>query len=101
MKLNYYCEESTSPFSLLRIIHNYNSNLTQKFQFFKPSNGIKISNKLFTNFGLIDYPECSKPSDFLNYHNLHGKSLAQRISGNANIEEVDEIKEKYTEDASQ
>jgi len=27
--------------------------------------------------------------------------IAQRISGNANIEEVDEIKEKYTEDAPQ
>ncbi len=32
---------------------------------------------------------------------LDEMSLPQRISGKANIEEVDEIKEKYTEDAPQ
>jgi hypothetical protein len=37
----------------------------------------------------------------INYHKLDGMSLAQRISGKANIQEVDEIKEKYTEDAPQ
>jgi transketolase len=55
----------------------------------------------FTNLGLTEYPECGTPWEVLNYHKLDGKSLAQRISGKANIEEVDEIKEKYTEDAPQ
>ncbi|MCH9030565.1 MAG: hypothetical protein IH819_13410, partial [Bacteroidetes bacterium] len=45
--------------------------------------------------------ECGTPWEVLNYHKLDGKSLAQRISGKVNIEEVDEIKEKYTEDAPQ
>ena len=60
-----------------------------------------LDGKEFTNFGLKEYPECGTPWEVLNYHKLDGKSLAQRISGKANIEEVDEIKEKYTEDAPQ
>ena len=61
----------------------------------------KIAGKEFINFGLKEYPECGTPWEVLNYHKLDGKSLAQRISGKENIEEVDEIKEKYTEDAPQ
>ncbi len=60
-----------------------------------------LEGKTFTNLGLTEYPECGTPWEVLNYHKLDGKSLAQRISGKANIEEVDEIKEKYTEDAPQ
>ncbi len=60
-----------------------------------------LERKTFTNLGLKEYPECGTPWEVLNYHKLDGKSLAQRISGKANIEEVDEIKEKYTEDAPQ
>jgi transketolase len=60
-----------------------------------------LEGKTFTNLGLTDYPECGTPWEVLNYHKLDGKSLAQRISGKANIKEVDEIKEKYTEDAPQ
>ena len=61
----------------------------------------EISGRDFINLGLTEYPECGTPWEVLNYHKLDGKSLAQRISGKANIEEVDEIKEKYTEDAPQ
>jgi transketolase len=57
--------------------------------------------KTFTNFGLNEYPECGTPWEVLDFHKLDGKSLAQRISGKVNIKEVDEIKEKYTEDAPQ
>jgi transketolase len=57
--------------------------------------------KTFTNLGLKEYPECGTPLEVLEYHKLDGKSLAQRISGKANIEEFDEVKEKYTEDAPQ
>jgi len=57
--------------------------------------------KELTNFGLRKYPECGTPWEVLNYHKLDGKSLAQRISGKVNIEVVDNIKEKYTEDAPQ
>ncbi len=60
-----------------------------------------LEGKTFTNLGLTEYPECGTPWEVLNYHKLDGKSLAQRISGKANIEEVDKIKEKYTEDAPQ
>ncbi len=60
-----------------------------------------LESKTFTNLGLKEYPECGTPWEVLNYHKLDGKSLAQRISGKANIEEVDEIKEKYTEEAPQ
>jgi transketolase len=61
----------------------------------------EIDGRDFINLGLTEYPECGTPWEVLNYHKLDGKSLAQRISGKANIEEVDEIKEKYTEDAPQ
>jgi transketolase len=57
--------------------------------------------KTYTNLGLNEYPECGTPWEVLDFHKLDGKSLAQRISGKANIEEVDKIKEKYTEDAPQ
>jgi transketolase len=60
-----------------------------------------LEGKTFTNLGLNEYPECGTPWEVLDFHKLDGKSLAQRISGKANIEELDEIKEKYTEDAPQ
>jgi len=60
-----------------------------------------LEGKTFTNFGLKEYPECGTPWEVLDFHKLDGKSLAQRISGKADIEEVDKIKEKYTEDAPQ
>jgi len=63
--------------------------------------GSQVSGREFINLGLTEYPECGTPWEVLNYHKLDGKSLAQRISGKTNIEEVDEIKEKYTEDAPQ
>jgi len=61
----------------------------------------EIDGRDFINLGLTEYPECGTPWEVLNYHKLDGNSLAQRISGKANIEELDEIKEKYTEDAPQ
>ena len=61
----------------------------------------EIKDKSFTNFGLQDYPECGTPLEVLEFHQLDGKSLAQRISGIANIETVDEVKFKYTADAPQ
>jgi len=82
-------------------VNKYNSNLTQNFKIFKPYNGSQISIKIFTNFGLKEYPESGIPWGLFDYHMLNGKSLAERISGKENIEEVDEIKKKYTEDAPQ
>ncbi|MGQ9799857.1 MAG: transketolase C-terminal domain-containing protein, partial [Ignavibacterium sp.] len=41
----------------------------------------EITGKEFTNFGLKEYPECGTPLEVLEYHQLDGKSLAQRISG--------------------
>ncbi|MGQ9643985.1 MAG: transketolase family protein [Ignavibacterium sp.] len=61
----------------------------------------EITSKEFTNFGLKEYPECGTPLEVLEYHQLDGKSLAQRISGIKNIEEADSIKQKYTADAPQ
>lgn len=61
----------------------------------------EISGREFINFGLKEYPECGTPLEVLEYHQLDGKSLAQRISGVKNIEEVDSIKQKYTADAPQ
>ncbi len=55
----------------------------------------------FYNFGLREYPECGTPWEVLAYHQLDGKSLAQRISGMEKIEEHEKIAEKYTEDAPQ
>jgi transketolase len=60
-----------------------------------------LEGKTFTNLGLKEYPECGTPWEVLDFHKLDGKSLAQRISGKTNIEEVNKIKEKYTEDAPQ
>ena len=60
-----------------------------------------LEGKTFANLGLSEYPECGTPWEVLDFHKLDGKSLAQRISGKANIEEVDKIEEKYTEDAPQ
>jgi transketolase len=40
-----------------------------------------ISGKEFINLGLKDYPGCGTPLEVLEFHNLDGKSLAQRISG--------------------
>ena len=57
--------------------------------------------KTFTNFGLTEYPECGTPWEVLDFHKLDGKSLAQRISGVKDIEEAEQIKQKYTEDAPQ
>ena len=61
----------------------------------------EISDREFINFGLKEYPECGTPLEVLEYHQLDGKSLAQRISGVKNIEEADSIKQKYTADAPQ
>lgn len=55
----------------------------------------------FTNLGLREYPECGTPLEVLEYHKLDGKSLAQRISGIADIESLEIIKQKYTEEAPQ
>ena len=96
----YYYEESASLFPRLRIVNNHSSNLTQNFQFFKPSKGCQFSNKIFASFGLIDDHECGTPWEVLDFHKLDGKSLAQRISGVEDIEAEEKIKQKYTEDAS-
>jgi len=55
----------------------------------------------FNNLGLKEYPECGTPLEVLEYHKLDGKSLAQRISGIADIESSDIVKQKYTEEAPQ
>jgi len=55
----------------------------------------------FTNLGLTEYPECGTPLEVLEYHQLDGKSLAQRISGIKDIETADAVKQKYTADAPQ
>ena len=55
----------------------------------------------FNNLGLREYPECGTPLEVLEYHKLDGKSLAQRISGIADIESSDIAKQKYTEEAPQ
>jgi len=60
-----------------------------------------IAGKEFTNFGLKEYPECGTPHEVLEFHKLDGKSLAQRISGDKNIETSDSVKQKYTADAPQ
>ena len=60
-----------------------------------------IAGKEFTNFGLKEYPECGTPLEVLEFHQLDGKSLAQRISGVKNIETADAVKLKYTADAPQ
>jgi transketolase len=60
-----------------------------------------IAGKEFTNFGLKEYPECGTPLEVLEFHQLDGKSLAQRISGVKNIETAEAVKLKYTADAPQ
>ena len=60
-----------------------------------------LEGKNFTNLGLKEYPECGTPWEVLDYHKLDGRSLAQRISGVKDIEEKEEIEQKYTEDAPQ
>jgi len=61
----------------------------------------EISGKEFINFGLREYPECGTPLEVLEFHQLDGKSLAQRISGIENIETTEAVKQKYTADAPQ
>ncbi|MBE0539341.1 MAG: 1-deoxy-D-xylulose-5-phosphate synthase [Ignavibacterium sp.] len=60
-----------------------------------------IAGKEFTNFGLKEYPECGTPLEVLEFHQLDGKSLAQRISGVQDIETAEAVKLKYTTDAPQ
>jgi transketolase len=60
-----------------------------------------IAGKEFSNFGLKEYPECGTPLEVLEFHQLDGKSLAQRISGKQNIETTETVKLKYTADAPQ
>ena len=60
-----------------------------------------IAGKEFTNFGLKEYPECGTPLEVLEFHQLDGKSLAQRISGVKDIETAEAVKLKYTVDAPQ
>jgi len=50
---------------------------------------------------LKEYPECGTPLEVLEFHKLDGKSLAQRISGDRNIETAESVKQKYTTDAPQ
>ncbi|MCW8812384.1 MAG: hypothetical protein OQK65_02525, partial [Chlorobium sp.] len=61
----------------------------------------EIANKVFTNFGLKEYPECGTPLEVLEFHKLDGKSLAMRISGVMDIETEEKVKHKYTADAPQ
>ncbi|GMU97156.1 transketolase C-terminal domain-containing protein [Ignavibacterium album] len=61
----------------------------------------EISGLEFTNLGLTEYPECGTPLEVLEYHQLDGKSLAQRISGIKDIETAEAVKQKYTADAPQ
>jgi transketolase len=61
----------------------------------------EIKDKQFINLGLKEYPECGTPLEVLEYHKLDGKSLAQRISGEKDIETADSVKQKYTADAPQ
>ena len=60
-----------------------------------------IAGKEFINFGLKEYPECGTPLEVLEFHQLDGKSLAQRISGVQDFETVEAVKLKYTADAPQ
>jgi transketolase len=61
----------------------------------------EIAGKEFTNLGLKEYPECGTPLEVLEFHELDGKSLAQRISGVKDIETEEKVKQKYTADAPQ
>lgn len=61
----------------------------------------EISGLEFTNLGLTEYPECGTPLEVLEYHQLDGKSLAQRISGIKDIETAEAVNQKYTADAPQ
>ncbi|MBI5662991.1 MAG: 1-deoxy-D-xylulose-5-phosphate synthase [Ignavibacterium album] len=56
----------------------------------------EISGLEFTNLGLTEYPECGTPLEVLEYHQLDGKSLAQRISGIKDIETAEAVNQKYT-----
>ena len=61
----------------------------------------EIDGKEFINLGLNEYPECGTPLEVLEYHKLDGKSLAERISGKADIKTEERVKQKYTSDAPQ
>jgi transketolase len=61
----------------------------------------ELSDKKFTNLGLREYPECGTPLEVLEYHQIDGKSLAMRISGHSNIEQTEQINQKYSADAPQ
>lgn len=68
-------------------------------------NNHDLGSRTFTKLGLDEYPECGTPLEVLEYHKLDGKSLAERIAGVGNIDEVLEdigdIHGKYTADAPQ
>lgn len=63
-----------------------------------------LGDRKFQKIGIYDYPECGTPWEVLAYHGLDGKSLAERIGKEHNIDSVDiesSIKGKYTADAPQ
>ncbi len=64
-----------------------------------------LGSRSFTKLGLDDYPECGTPLEVLEFHKLDGKSLAERIAGLSNIEDMIEsnkdLQTKYTADAPQ
>ncbi len=68
-------------------------------------NNHDLGSRTFIKLGLDEYPECGTPLEVLQYHKLDGKSLAERIAGISNIEDMiesnQELQTKYTADAPQ
>lgn len=64
-----------------------------------------LGSRTFIKLGLDEYPECGTPLEVLQFHKLDGKSLAERIAGISNIEDMidsnQELQTKYTADAPQ
>jgi len=64
-----------------------------------------LGSRSFIKFGLDDYPECGTPLEVLEYHKLDGKSLAARIAGVADINDLIDpstvAATNYTEEAPQ
>ena len=67
--------------------------------------GHDLGSRTFIKLGLDDYPECGTPLEVLEYHKMDGKSLAERIAGISNIDDLieqnPELQSKYTADAPQ
>jgi transketolase len=68
-------------------------------------NNHDLGSRSFTKLGLVEYPECGTPLEVLEYHKLDGKSLAERIAGLSNIDEMLDTSfdpdAKYTSEAPQ